>query len=152
MKSGDEYVLDASEKSSKKRPELESHFLFASADLTRLRNLLARKDGTVLDMRYSSQAAEGKQLIHSTSTTGRSSGKTSWKVDVTFTYTHTEGTVFVKRAITKRTSGDKTTTWTAVLESVRFRKGVATSGSEKGAASTEDSGEEGLRDRFWGEM
>ncbi len=154
VKSGNEYVMDATEKSSKKRPEIESHFLFASADSPdgvggRLRNLIARKDGTVLDMAYSSEAAEGKRFVSLTSTTGRSRGKVPWKVDVTFTYTHTEGTVFVKRAVTKRTAGNRTTTWTALLESVAFRKGIAGAASEK---QTRDSRGETLRDRFWGEM
>ena len=151
-KSGNQYVMDITEKSSKKHPEIESHFLFASEDFSRLRNLLRRRDGTLLDMTYLAENAGGKQFVSTTSTTNRSRGKTSWTVDVAFTYTHTEGTVFVKRAVTKRTAGTKTTTWTAVLESVSFRKGVATPDSEKGAGSPEDSAAEGLRDRFWGEM
>ncbi len=152
VKSGNQYVVDITEKSSKKHPEIESHFLFASEDFSRLRNLLRRRDGTLLDMTYLAEDAGGKQLVSTTSTTNRSRGKTSWTVDVAFTYTHTEGTVFVKRAVTKRTAGTRTTTWTAVLESVSFRKGVATPGSEKGPSAPEDTSAEGLRDRFLGEM
>jgi hypothetical protein len=151
-KSGNQYVMDITEKSSKKHPEIASHFVFVSEDFSRLRNRIARKDGTVLDMTYLAEDAGEKQLVSSTSTTNRSRGKTSWTFDVAFTYAHTEGTVFVKRAVTKRTPGSKTTTWTAVLESVNFRKGVATPGSEEGPSAPEVTGNEELRDRFWGEM
>jgi hypothetical protein len=152
VRSGNEYVMDASEKSSNKHPEIESHRLFASADFSRLRNLLIRKDGTVLDMAYYAESANGGRFISSTSTTGRSQGKTAWRVDITFTYTHTEGTVFLKRVVTKRVAGNKTTTWTALLESVAFRKGAAGGVPEKESPGSKSPDEDTLRDRFWGQM
>jgi hypothetical protein len=152
IKSGSQHVMDITEKSSKKHPEIVSHFLLVSEDFSWLRNRIAKRDGTLLDMAYLAQAAGGKLFVSTTSTTGRSPEKASWKVDVSFTYTHTEGTVFVKRAVTRRTAGTRTTTWTAVLDSVTFSKAAATPGSEKGASQPEDSAAEGLRDRFWGEM
>ena len=60
VKSGSQYVMDITEKSSKKHPEIESHFLFASEDFSRLRNLLGRRDGTLLDMTYLAEDAGGE--------------------------------------------------------------------------------------------
>ena len=150
-KSDSQYVMDITEKSSKKYPEITSHFLFALDDFSWLRNRIVRKDGTLLDMTYVAEAAGGKQFVRTTSTTGRPPGKTSWKVEATFTYTHANGTVFVKRAVITRTAGNKTTAWIATLDSVAFQKGAATPGPEDVGDQPKDSPTEGLRDRFWGE-
>ncbi len=156
-RSGAQYVIDASEKSTRNRPDLRSHSLSVSTDLRRLRNVLREKSGKVLDMVYQGEAADGKYFVSSTVTTGNVPGETPWTVEVMWTYTHKEGTVFVKKAVIKRTRGSDKNLWAAVLQTVSFRRGEA--GIKKGKNATGEAGEttkdvqeditEDLRGRFW---
>lgn len=102
VKAGDQFVIDASEQVSKEDPVVKAIVLFLSADLQHLRSLLVYLEGEnqcSMETVCEGEAAEGKLFIKSLSATISHPFLGSVKAEHAFTYTHTQGTVFLKRVV-----------------------------------------------------
>ena len=102
VKAGDQFVIDASEQVSKDDPVVKTIVLFLSADLQHLRSLLVYLEGEnqcSMETVCEGESAEGKLFIKSLSATISHPFLGSVKAEHAFTYTHTQGSVFLKRVV-----------------------------------------------------
>ena len=124
VKVGDEFVIDASEQASKDDSGVKSDLFFLGADGRRFRGFLVFLMGdneVSMETVCEGEEAEGKLFIKSLSATVNHPSLGSVKGEYAFTYTHTQGNVFLKRIVATVTM-ESEAFWsaTAQLKDVRL--------------------------------
>jgi len=124
VKVGEEFVIDASEQASKDDSGVKSDLFFLGANGRRFRGFLVFLMGdneVSMETVCEGEEAEGKLFIKSLSATVNHPSLGSVKGEYAFTYTHTQGNVFLKRIVATVTM-ESEAFWsaTAQLKDVRL--------------------------------
>ena len=138
VKSGDKYILDSTQYSSKEDSDVQAHISFVPADLIELNELQILKGGDIFDTLYKGQSSDKKLFVSSTTFTVREGEKQIGKAEYTCTYTRKEGTPFLRRIKVEATGDGETTSLEVTLSKVTFEEVEATEEEEEGTEAEEE--------------
>lgn len=132
-KVGERYVLDGSED-----PNYAAKIMLVSEDYAREGDIMQFEDGLVIHTEYEMQSADGKHFVKSVTRTASVPKTDDLKANLTFTYTHRDGYVFIRRILIDDTGPEGQFNWKLELDpsSLAFRLPEVTE-PEKVAAEPE---------------
>lgn len=138
VKSGDKYILDSTQFSSKEDSDTQAHISFVPADLIELNDLRILKGGDIFDTLYKGQSSDKKLFVSSTTFTVRAGEKEIGKAEYTCTYTRKEGTPFFRRIKVEGGGDGETVSLEVTLDKVTFEAVEAPEEEEEETAPGEE--------------
>jgi hypothetical protein len=118
-KIGEGYILDGSD-----APNYAAKIMLVSEDYARATDIMQFDDGLVIHTEYETQSAEGKHFVKSVTRTASLPKTEDLKANLSFTYTHRDGYIFIRRIVIDDTGPEGQLNWKLELDpsSLAFRR------------------------------
>jgi hypothetical protein len=118
-KVGEKYVLDGSED-----PNYAAKIMLVSDEYARDADIMQFDDGLVIHTEYETQSADGKHFVKSVTRTASMPKSEDLKANLTITYTHRDGYIFIRRIVIDDTGPEGQLKWKLELDpsSLAFRR------------------------------